>query len=188
MAVKGTSIKQALQLWEEVNQQPAIEATDIQLQFQWPPIAKMDNTLSKLEKCQKLSLSTNMIEKIMGLAGMKNLTILSLARNGIKSLTGIEVLSDTLEELWISYNLIEKLKGVDVMKKLRVLYIGNNLVKDWVEFNKLMNVPTLNDLLFIGNPLSDATSEEAYRSEIIRKLGSLKILDGEPIIRDDEDK
>ena len=59
-------------------------------------------------------------------------------------------MGDTLEELWISYNLIEKLKGVGVLKKLKVLYMSNNLVKDWTEFNKLQEMPNLEDLVFVG--------------------------------------
>jgi hypothetical protein len=61
-----------------------------------------------------------------------------------------EAVGDTLEELWISYNLIEKVKGVNALKKLRVLYMSNNLVKDWAEFNKLQDMPNLQDLLFVG--------------------------------------
>jgi len=59
-------------------------------------------------------------------------------------------LGDTLEELWISYNLIEKLKGVGVLKKLKVLCMSNNLVKEWTEFNKLQEMPNLEDLVFVG--------------------------------------
>jgi dynein light chain 1 len=61
-----------------------------------------------------------------------------------------ESLGDTLDELWISYNLIEKLKGVGVLKKLKVLYMSNNLVKEWTEFNKLQEMPNLEDLVFVG--------------------------------------
>lgn len=38
---------------------------------------------------RKLSLSTNMIEKLTGLNGMKNLRTLSLGRNYIKSFNGL---------------------------------------------------------------------------------------------------
>lgn len=61
-----------------------------------------------------------------------------------------EAVGDTLEQLWISYNLIEKIKGVNVLRKLKVLYMSNNLVKDWVEFNRLAEIPLLEDLLFVG--------------------------------------
>lgn len=76
--------------------------------------------------------------------------ILSLARNNIKNLTGLEPVGDTLEQLWISYNNIEKMKGINVLRKLKVLYMSNNFVKDWSEFQKLADLPVLEDLLFVG--------------------------------------
>merc|ERR1712140_77767 len=97
----------------------------------------MDASLSTLSACEHLQLSTNCIEKIANLNGLKNLKILSLGRNNIKALTGLEAVGDTLEQLWISYNNIEKLKGINVLRKLKVLYMSNNSVKDWQEFQKL---------------------------------------------------
>ncbi|CAH1174068.1 unnamed protein product [Phaedon cochleariae] len=138
---KPTTIKDAIKRWEEKHPGESIsEATDVGFQFQWPPIEKMDNSLSALTKCRKLSLSTNMIEKISGISALKNLKILSLGRNYIKSFSGLEGVADTLEELWISYNVIEKVKGVGVLKKLKVLYIGNNMIKEWgiIYFNMHM--------------------------------------------------
>lgn len=49
---KATTIKEALKRWEEKNGQSAVEATVIELQFQWMPIEKMDNTLSTLTQCE----------------------------------------------------------------------------------------------------------------------------------------
>ncbi|RXN19112.1 dynein light chain axonemal [Labeo rohita] len=128
---KATTIKEALVKWEEKTGEKASEATAVKLYGQIPPIEKMDASLSNLVNCERLSLSTNCIEKIANLNGLKNLKILSLGRNNIKNLNGLEAVGDTLEELWISYNLIEKLKGIHVMKKLKVLYMSNNLVKEW---------------------------------------------------------
>ena len=59
--------------------------------------------------CRHLALSTNNIEKISSLSGMDNLRILSLGRNLLKKIENVEVVADTLEELWLSYNQIEKL-------------------------------------------------------------------------------
>lgn len=81
--------------------------------------------------------------------------ILSLGRNLIKGLTGIEALGETLEELWISYNLIEKMKGIQAMKNLRILLMSNNLVREWNEFSKMSELPNLRELLFVGNPLCE---------------------------------
>lgn len=86
---KPTTIKDALRIWEEKTKQNPITAKDIGLQFQYPPIEKMDTTLGTLVECRKLSLSSNMIEKISGLSSMKNLKILSLARNNLKAINGI---------------------------------------------------------------------------------------------------
>lgn len=59
--------------------------------------------------CRHLALSTNNIEKISSLSGMDNLRILSMGRNLLKKIENVEVVADTLEELWLSYNQIEKL-------------------------------------------------------------------------------
>ena len=89
--------------------------------------------------------------------------ILSLGRNLIKGLTGIEALGDTLEELWISYNLIEKMKGIHAMKNLRVLYMSNNLVREWNEFSKLQELSNLREFLFVGNPLCEGIEVILYK-------------------------
>ncbi|XP_028250818.1 dynein axonemal light chain 1 isoform X2 [Parambassis ranga] len=146
----------------------------------------MDASLSTLTNCEKLSLSTNCIEKITNLNGLKNLKILSLARNNIKAFTGLEAVGDTLEELWISYNLIEKLKGIHCLKNLKVLYMSNNLVKDWGEFVKLADLPCLVDLVFVGNPLEEKHSAEGtWMNEACKRLRNLKKLDGTPVIQEE---
>lgn len=183
---KATTIKEAIKKWEDKTGQHAATAKEVSLIFQWPPIEKMDNTLACLVNCEKLSLSTNMIEKVTALNSLKKLRILSLGRNYLKSFAGMESLGDTLEELWISYNLIEKLKGVQVLRSLKVLYMSNNIVKEWSEFNKLQELPNLEDLLFVGNPLYDACELEVWRSEAARRLPNLKKLDGETVLREDK--
>jgi hypothetical protein len=58
-----------------------------------------------------LALSTNNIERIAGLNALSKLEVLSLGRNQIKKLEGLDAVASTLQELWISYNLLEKLVG-----------------------------------------------------------------------------
>lgn len=185
---KGTSIKEALAKWEARTGEKPEEAVAVKLYMQVPPIDKMDAVLSKLENCEQLSLSTNCIEKISSLNGLRKLKILSLGRNYIKNLGGLDPVADTLEQLWVSYNNIEKLKGITVLKKLRVLYMGNNSVKDWGEFNKLAELPALEELLFVGNPLEDKHSADGtWRDEVSKRLPKLKKLDGVPIVRAEEE-
>ncbi|XP_073830946.1 dynein axonemal light chain 1 isoform X2 [Musca autumnalis] len=166
---KATTIKDALTKWEERTKEDSTKALDIGLQFQWPPIEKMDGTLNTLLECRKLSLSSNMIEKI----------------TGIDIQFFQEPLADTLEELWVSYNAIEKIKPIEAMKALKVFYISNNSIKDWAEFNRMGAAPRLEEISFIGNPLYESMEESNFRSEAIRRLPNLKKLDGEPVIRGD---
>lgn len=181
---KAMTVKDALGKWEEKSGEKRSEATAVKLYGQIPPIEKMDASLSALTNCEKLSLSTNCIEKITNLNGLKNLKILSLGRNNIKSLAGLEAVGDTLEELWISYNQIEKLKGIHWLKNLKVLYMSNNLVKDWGEFVRLAELPCLVDLVFVGNPLEEKHSAEGtWMDEATKRLPKLKKLDGTPVIK-----
>ena len=60
-----TTCAAALKTWEASNDgASAGEATEINLCLQHPPIAKLDTkVLGSLKKCEKLSLSTNMIDR-----------------------------------------------------------------------------------------------------------------------------
>ncbi|KAK0080168.1 hypothetical protein PV325_000360 [Microctonus aethiopoides] len=179
---KATSCKEAIQRWEKSMGKSASTQKEIILSFQWPPIDKMDNNLSVLNTVEKLSLSTNMIERISGLDTLKNLKILSLGRNYIRTFSGLEAIGGHLEQLWISYNMIEKIKGVSALKALKVLYMGNNLVKDWSEFSRLQEIPNLEELLFINNPICENLDTESWRNQAIRRLPNLKKLDAIPIV------
>ena len=75
----------------------------------YPPIEKMEGPLHILVNCEKLSLSTNLIVNIQNLQVkgllfilgfeidlmqvLKNLKVLSLGRNLVKSLQGVEVVT-----------------------------------------------------------------------------------------------
>jgi dynein light chain 1 len=184
---KGTTIKDALKLWEEKTGQKADEAETVKLLCLIPFIQKMDNSLGALSKCKHLGLSTNQIDKISNLQGLSNLTVLSLARNSIKKIENLEPVSDTLKELWLSYNLLERINGVECCKKLEVLYVAQNKIKGWEGFDKLKDLPSLKELVAIGNPLEEKlTIDKTWRDEMAKRFLNLKKLDGKPIIRDDE--
>lgn len=152
-----------------------------------PPIEKMDATLSGLVNCERLSLSSNYIDKIVAIQSLKKLKILSLGRNNIRSLNGIEAVSETLEQLWISYNYIDKLRSLSALKKLKVLYISYNLVKEWQEVSKINDCPQLADVGFVGNPIWEKmTSDGEWVPTVSKKLPNVKRLDGYYIFRDED--
>jgi dynein light chain 1 len=49
---------------------------------------------------------------------MKNLKILSLSRNQIKHIRGLDEVGQTLEQLWLSYNLVERLENLNKCERL----------------------------------------------------------------------
>ena len=114
----------------------------------------------------------------------------------LKSLQGIEAAADTLEQLWVSYNQIDKLKPLRNMTKLKVhstfshgfrikdfhgplsqvLYMSHNFVREWREFEHMTELPELEDLVFIGNPLEEEmTAAGRYTEEVIKRLLYLKV-------------
>ncbi|ORY50423.1 outer arm dynein light chain 1 [Rhizoclosmatium globosum] len=148
----------------------------------------MDATLATLTKCEQLGLSTNMIEKISNLQGLSCLKILSLGRNYLKKIEGLDAVADTLEELWISYNNIEKLNGIECCKKLKVLYASNNKIKAWDGVTSLQALPNFVELLLTGNPLEEKGQADGnWVAEVSKRFPSLKKLDGKPIIREGQE-
>ena len=65
--------------------------------------------------------------------------------------------------------------------------MSHNYVREWREFEHLTELPCLEDLVFIGNPLEEESSSNGkYNDEITKRLLYLKKLDGYPVIRNVE--
>jgi len=176
-----TTCNLAIKAWEAKEGQSAEEAEVVKLYCQIPPINKLDNTLNTLKNCTQLSLSTNAIDRLIPLAGMKKLKIISLGRNQIKKIEKLDDLVDTLEELWISYNLISSLDGLSSLTKLQVLYMSNNNIKNWSDLDKIAGLPELRDVLFVGNPIYEGLSREEQRIEVLKRLPNVAKIDGEMV-------
>jgi dynein light chain 1 len=149
---------------------------EVKLNGNLPPIAKLDNGLSQMAACKKLSLSTNCIEKMITISGLRNLEILSLGRNQLKKIQGLEDVGQTLKELWISYNQIEKLEGLSQCIHLHTLFISNNKIKVWDEVGRLAQLPELRNVLFVGNPIYEDTRVDP-RVQVIRRCPQIEVLD-----------
>jgi dynein light chain 1 len=166
----------------------AAEAKIVKLYAQQPPIKKMDNSLNTLiANCEELSLSSNAIVQIQPL-NLRNLKILSLARNQIKRIERLDEVGGTLEQLWLSYNLIEKLTGLKALRKLTTLYLSNNLIRSFDELSNLSHNENLTELLLLGNPIykvppydQGKDGEQKRRIEVLKRLPQLKKLDGKMV-------
>ena len=134
---RGLSCRDAIKKWEEKTGQPAPEATEVILTCQNPFIERMDDSLNQLENVEKLSLSTNCIDKMINLPKLRKIKILSLGRNNIRRIVGLDEIGQTLEELWISYNLVERLEGLTPCIRLTKFFASNNKIKNIEEIGKL---------------------------------------------------
>lgn len=144
-----------------------------------PPLVKMDKAFGALEKCEKLSLSTNSIDRMTSLSGMSRLRILSIGRNNIKKIEKLEDVSSTLEQLWISYNQISSLDGIACCTNLTTLYMSNNLIKAFQELQVLSPLNKLKEVLFIGNPMYDEVSDnDEARIHVLSYLPQVTKIDG----------
>ncbi|CAJ1349815.1 unnamed protein product [Effrenium voratum] len=152
-----------------------------------PPIEKMDSSLNQLVNVRHLSLSTNCIDKMISLPALKNIEILSLGRNLIKKISGLEEIGSTLRELWISYNQISTLDGLAPCVKLTTLFISNNKIKDWPELDKLQANQDLSNLMVFGNPIYEGLTRKQARPKVLEHLPKIATLDGELLTGDDDD-
>ncbi|XP_054706498.1 dynein axonemal light chain 1-like [Uloborus diversus] len=178
---KGIALKDALKKWAEKTGESPAEATVVKLNGWIPSIDKLDASLATLCNCEKLSLSTNIIDKLTNLNSLTNIKILSIGRNNLKSFNGIESIAEILEELWASYNNIDKLKPVASLKNLKVLYMSNNNLKDINELKHLAELENLEDLVLKGCPLENNLGDN-YRMKVAEVLPQLKKLDGTSLI------
>merc|ERR1712113_606423 len=189
-AMPATNCQKAIQIWSEKNEgaNPE-EAEEVKLLCMCPPIEKMDTSLNLLVNVRRLSLSTNCIDKMISLPALKNLEILSLGRNMIKKIAGLEEVGATLKQLWISYNQISILDGLNVCPKLTTLFISNNKIKDWGELAKLAANPELINLLLVGSPIYESfTSKKQARPKVLEQLPKITTLDGELLTGDDDEE
>ena len=179
-----TSCKEAIKRWEAATGENPAEAVEVKLIAQVPPMEKIDESLSVFEKVEKLSLSTNAIERIQFLK-FKNLRILSLSRNSIGRISGLEEVSATLEELWMSYNAVSKLEGLSSLAKLVTLFLGNNKIAKWEEVAKLAQLPELKNILLVGNPIYGDKTVDNYKELnaplVYKRIPQIENIDGKMV-------
>ena len=94
----GVSLREAIRRWEAKSGITPQEATEVNLTCMLPnQIEKLDNEINQFENCEILRLSTNAISQIVPMQRLKNLKILSLARNNIRRINNLEDVAATLE-------------------------------------------------------------------------------------------
>ncbi len=178
----ATNVKAAMKMWEEKHpDENIVEASRVKLCAIMPPLNKMDPAaLNTLTNCEWLSMSTNAIDKMARLE-LPNLKILSLARNRVKKIDGLQAVAGTLEQLWLSYNECRDVDGALCCRRLKVLYLAHNKIKEWSEIEKLRSLEQLEDILLLGNPIysEEGISDiSAARIRVIQCIPHIQKIDG----------
>lgn len=169
---------------------PPSDLKVVELIFQDPPIDKLEvNAIKSLTNCEELRLSTNAIGQMVQLQGLKKLRLLSLSRNQIKHIRGLDDVGETLEQLWLSYNYLTKLDGLGKCVNLKILYVGVNNISNWGELERIKDLENLSSVVFKGNPIYEKFEKEAeQRLEVLLNLMHLKYIDGTMITDKDVEK
>ena len=151
---------------------------------------KMGEELNQFESAEKMSLSTNAIERMTALPKLKNLKILSLARNNIKRIMALDEVGQSLMELWLSYNQIDKIDGLQNCVKLKIFYLSNNRVRSWDELNKVAMLPEIKNVLFIGNPIWHALGKDdkdQFIPQVVKRIPQVDTVDGKQVLQEHRD-
>ncbi|XP_014286091.1 dynein axonemal light chain 1 [Halyomorpha halys] len=174
---RARSVGEVLEEWPHMHYLYIAEVREVIFRGIWPPINAMDSSLELLEECVILSLSKNMIEKISGLIGLRNLKVLSLAQNNIKSLKGLEDAGNTLEVLIIARNFLKETEGIEDLYKLKELDISYNYINQLNEFTRIGSCKDLKSLAFKENPLATKYPDNIWREEALKLLPQLETFD-----------
>ncbi|KAA0148357.1 hypothetical protein FNF27_03427 [Cafeteria roenbergensis] len=177
-ATQMIPLSKALATWQTVTGKVPEEADDIRIcggisadgGHTRAFINKLDAKVGTLSNCERLSLSTNCIDKLLPFSGMTKLKILSLGRNLLKRVEKLDDLAGTLEQLWLSYNSISGLDGVLPLTNLQVLYMAHNAIKDWAEIEKLAGLAHLREVIFIGNPIYEGMDDDTARAHVVKRI------------------
>jgi len=144
-----------------------------------------DQSMGKeLAGLEQLNLHGHSIRKIEGLTRLTNLRVLILCFNEINKIDGLDELRK-LEHLELGFNLIKRIEGIHNLSNLRVLELNNNLIYRIEDVGVLRkSVPRLEQLSLRSNAICEVKS---YRSHVIRRLPSLRVLDGIMVDPDEAD-
>ena len=175
----GLSCREAIRQWEQKTGLSPAEAMEVNLMCELPnPIDRLDESVNVFPNCEKLSFSTNDIERLVPMPKLVNLKILSMGRNKLRSLKHLDDVSATLEQLWVSYNQLDRLDNLGNMLKMHTLLISNNKIKNWDELKKLEACTALKVVMFCGNPIYDRPKIAENWPPLVKRVPHIDSIDG----------
>lgn len=109
-----------------------------------------------------------------------------LDRNKIKCLEPHSLANLThLRELRIEESGLRSLAHFGPLPLLHALFLGGNRIAELIEVDRIASLPNLIELVLANNPCA---RKPLYRPTMLRKLGSLRSLDGREIAPDERER
>jgi nischarin len=127
----------------------------------------IDGAIKLIPNVQELNLSENRLS-MANLSSLPNLRILNLSENLVETLQDWHTLLGNVEVLNLSSNKIKSLEGLNRLISLRRLDLSFNEIADIDQSEFIANLPVLENISLIGNPL---IVEVDYRAKVLARFG-----------------
>ncbi|KAK9765626.1 hypothetical protein K7432_005888 [Basidiobolus ranarum] len=147
----------------------------LELDATWPKLHSIDlshNDLAglavepalRITACETLNISHNLLLSVPpALTELFRLRNLNLSHNMISNVTGIDQILGNITVLDLSYNRLVSLCGLHKLWALVLINVRGNEISDVGEVGRLAELPSLQEVLVEGNPL---TQKADYRTQI----------------------
>lgn len=131
-----------------------------------------------------LLCSENSIAKIEYLDKLRNLREFDISKNKIRALEPKLFYSPTqLTRLRLDDNPLKQLTHIETLEQLEVISLTGTKIAEFVELERIADLPHLSDLALINTPLA---RKPQYRSAILKRMPQLVYLDGKEIPIDEK--
>eukprot|EP00742_Colponemidia_sp_Colp-10_P007673 GILJ01008271.1.p1 GENE.GILJ01008271.1~~GILJ01008271.1.p1 ORF type:complete len:1377 (+),score=161.86 GILJ01008271.1:344-4132(+) len=142
--------------------------------------------VARLRELKILWLHNNELTKVEGLEHLVQLRELTLDKNRIRALEPHSFVNlHQLRELRLEENGLRSLSFFLPLPRLQSLFLAFNRITDVGELEKLAELPMLVELTLSSNPVA---RKQLYRPTLVRKMPTLKYLDGREIIMDERER
>ncbi|KAH9507461.1 hypothetical protein Btru_058150 [Bulinus truncatus] len=144
----------------------------------WDLVVEADlshNSFSDISDCiqlmpniEKLNLSHNILESIQNLQWLSQLTYLELSHNHIKHVDSLHTKMGNVKVVKLAHNRLESLHGFAKLFSLESLDVSHNKIASIEELRYVSQLPCLEDLLLIGNAVTNTLD---YRTKTLEMFG-----------------
>ncbi|SBO28473.1 dynein light chain 1, putative [Plasmodium knowlesi strain H] len=182
---KEVTISQCIKNWEQKNGRKISEEEEVSFICHIPLIEKLDNSINSLEKCKRLSLSTNRIEKLVPMSGLSTFvhveTVIGLLVSRFADQLSncpllLPLVTENIEILSLGRNCIKKFQFLeDISGTLKQLWISYNNID---KLDNLQSLKKLQVLYLFHNKIKNI--EEVDKLSVLPELAELG-LKGNPL-------